>query len=407
MNNITIFSVPNEGWRGGRAPLACNDLRQRRGFTLVELLVVIAIIGMLIALLLPAVQAAREAARRMQCSNNLKQLGLALHNFHDVNNEFPASRDFLTIPRPNPMPTAPPWPWQWDGGVNLMGSAGWSGLVFLFPHIELMSNYESFFERDSAGDPRFVHALGNPVGVRTALPAFLCPSCPGSGLADPTWTWNAPVARTNYGLSRGERVFHSEQLPHNIQHSWERSESRSAFNPITRRDMGSIADGTSNTLAISEFAKPTSFPSHDVRGSMVLFSPPDVYEGGAVRGCLNSRSDRMTLSGTVMEEHPSFTRALRLTFGTVTMQGFQTILPPNSPSCFASLWNWEWTWAVASVSSFHTGGVNGAFFDGSVRFIPDTIDFGPANAAPTLSGRSQFGVWGALGTPDGGEAVSF
>jgi prepilin-type processing-associated H-X9-DG protein len=355
----------------------------------------------------PAVQAAREAARRMQCSNNLKQLGLALHNFHDAHNVFPASRDFLTVARPEPLPNDEILEWDTD---QFLASAGWSGLTFLFPFIELGANYESFFDKDSDGNPLYGNAQSNPPGVRSALAPFLCPSCPGSGLSsevcDASWTGGTAVARTNYGLSRGDAVYHTEILPPKYQYSWEKCDSRTMFVPITRKGMGAVADGTSNTLAVSECAKPTSYPSSDVKGGMVNYAHDNIYTAGAVRGCLNLTKDRRTLNGNVDTGHMSFTRGLRVTFGAISMQGFQTILPPNSPSCFGADWHWAGSWCIASVSSFHSGGVNGCLFDGSVRFIPETIDFGPADAAPVLSGRSQFGAWGALGTPNGGESVS-
>ena len=110
----------------------CSRVGLRRGFTLVELLVVIAIIGILVALLLPAVQAAREAARRMQCSNNLKQLALACHNFHDVNRGFPPGLLCHKTPYPNP-PTA-----AFDLGQGV------GTLPFILPYIELQNVRDEF-----------------------------------------------------------------------------------------------------------------------------------------------------------------------------------------------------------------------------------------------------------------------
>ncbi|MCL2346625.1 MAG: DUF1559 domain-containing protein [Planctomycetaceae bacterium] len=386
-----------------------------RAFTLVELLVVIAIIGILIALLLPAVQAAREAARRMQCSNNLKQLGLALHNFHDAHKAFPASRDFLTVPKPDPLP-AEDAIWnggKWDGGNNwggdrFLASAGWSTSVFLFPYIEQTAAYESCFEKDSSGNPVYQAAWSNPPGVRNPMPAFLCPSCPGGAMStevcDASWTGTA-VARTNYGVSRGDATYHTEKLP-GRHDPWSDVRSRSMFVPIERKGMGAAVDGTSNTIAMSEFAKPTTWPSLEVKGGVAEYDFYDVYEAGRVRGCLSVTNDHKTLPDIDANKsgHGSFTRAFRLTLGTTSFQGFQTILPPNSPSCIAAQWDFEGGWGIFAASSFHTGGVNGVFFDGSVQFIPETIDFGPANAAAVRSGQSQFGVWGAMGSPNGGES---
>jgi hypothetical protein len=94
-----------------------------------------------------------------------------------------------------------------------------------------------------------------------------------------------------------------------------------------------------------------------------------------------------------------------LALGTVSMHGFSTVLPPNSPSCIASVGVFEGGWGIYSAQSNHMGGVNGVLFDSSVRFISDTIDFGPANSEYIRTdGPSPFGVWGAMGTPDGGES---
>jgi len=135
-------------------------LLRRRGFTLVELLVVIAIIGVLIALLLPAVQQAREAARRMQCQNNLKQLGLSLHNYHDTFGKFPAGR-------------------YEDGNVS--SQLGWGTMILpfleqsaLFDSIQAHGGMTTSSTWDTVADVRDIDA-------KVVLEAFLCPSDPGSG----------------------------------------------------------------------------------------------------------------------------------------------------------------------------------------------------------------------------------
>lgn len=134
----------------------------RRGFTLVELLVVIAIIGILVGLLLPAVQSAREAARRMQCSNNLKQIGLAFHNYESTHKTFPNSR-YIGLP-------APP--------VNIH-----SGLVGLLPYIEQTALYEKYDSRVSPFIERGPVGVANVDVISTLIPAFVCPSAPEGGSA--------------------------------------------------------------------------------------------------------------------------------------------------------------------------------------------------------------------------------
>jgi len=346
---------------------------------LVELLVVIAIIGMLIALLLPAVQAAREAARRMQCSNNLKQLGLALHNHHDTHNNFPPARDYLQQPRPNPL--------TWD---NIdWGHSGWSGLLRLFPFIEQGTRYDSLLTFTG-------NSWDAPEALRTELPAFLCPSCPGGGLSTEVSANPSPVtARTNYGFSRGDGMWDMDAMMPNPDYGGaDNVRSRSVFNPFLNRTMGNIFDGTSNTIAMSEFAKPTGAFSRAVKGGAVVYAFDDIRAPGNARACLNAvvggqlRTDAgFGLMGQVApDEHGAdrYARGHRLSYGFAFMQSFQTILPPNAPSCARS--DGDSGWGVYSASSFHTGGVNGVFFDGSVRFIPETIDFG-GTSSPMTSTR--------------------
>ena len=372
-------------------------------FTLVELLVVIAIIGILIALLLPAVQAAREAARRMQCSNNLKQFGLALHNHHDAQGAFPASRDFLKAARPETITADPGW-----------GVAGWSGLIFLFPYMELGSRYEGILSETGNNN-----AWDSPVSLRTAITAFLCPSCPGgSELSNviSTTSPSSPIARTNYGLSRGDGCWDTEAYaPNPSRDGRDNVRGRSVFVPLQRKKISAVADGTSNTLAMSEFGKPTEPQTTDVRSGVIrvwlgVDEGDDANNPGIIRRCLNTTLDRRTLNftGAVDANYgplsPQFARGQSIAYGTTIYQGFQTLLPPNSPSCPSDPSNT--VRGVFSASSYHTSGVNAVFFDGSVQFITDTIDFGAADSRQVRSGKSDFNVWGALGSPNGGESVT-
>ena len=193
-------------------------LRGVRGFTLVELLVVIAIIGILIALLLPAVQAAREAARRSQCTNNMKQLALATHNYHDTHK---------CLPMNNPAPN------------------GFSWIVMALPYFEMGSLYEaldcdvSLF--DSVGNNREL--------VKTPIDALLCPTDPTQGVRDDlaaSWAWpgqgsdpaKGPAGVTCYMGSQGLYFGGDDGLFERVP-----------IGPVRFRD---ITDGTTNVLSIGE-----------------------------------------------------------------------------------------------------------------------------------------------------------
>src|SRR5438105_13693240 len=142
------------------------SLRFRRGFTLVELLVVIAIIGVLVALLLPAVQAAREAARRSQCMNNLRQIGLALHTYHDTFGRFPPS--YLTVPGGSPA-MGKPDPDNGDAGP------GWTALMLIVPQIEQVNLYQSFDQNAPSWSPK------NAIPAQRSVKTYLCPSADHHG----------------------------------------------------------------------------------------------------------------------------------------------------------------------------------------------------------------------------------
>jgi prepilin-type N-terminal cleavage/methylation domain-containing protein/prepilin-type processing-associated H-X9-DG protein len=352
-------------------------------FTLFELLVVIAIIGILIALLLPAVQAAREAARRMQCSNNLKQLGLALHNYHDSLKAFPASRTNLK-----------------GGEADAWGTGGWSGLLALFPYMEEGSRYQEIMSISGG------NAWDSVVPLRTAVKGFLCPSDGSDALSSAvTNNPNPATARTNYGFSRGDGMWNPDAVTLSHATGADNVRSRSMFNPAIFKNIGAATDGTSNTIAMGEFAKPDGPNSVNVKGGIVVYSFPDIRAAGNARLCLNATTDGKTLlttGGFSLPNDVRFARAHRLAYGSMFIQGFQTILPPNSPTCTSG--HSDTTWGIHAASSFHTGGVNVVLFDGAVEFVTSTIDFGGTDSRQVESGESRFGVWGAMGTPAAGES---
>lgn len=200
--------------------------RQKRslGFTLVELLVVIAIIGILIALLLPAVQAAREAARRSQCTNNLKQIGLALHNYHDTNKTLPTG-------------------FVYRGGN---GRCNWGWNVAIFPYMEQGAFYDQLESGEIPLYDRYVS--GAPAAVQDMLQQQIgnlrCPSDDGPDLADSVnfgSNDHFDVALSNYVASAGYGDRPTQD-----------NECRGMFYGNSWRKLGDVKDGTSNTIAVGE-----------------------------------------------------------------------------------------------------------------------------------------------------------
>lgn len=370
--------------------------RRWRAFTLVELLVVIAIIGILIALLLPAVQAAREAARRSQCTNNLKQLGLALHNYHDINKKFPFMR----------------------GGTG--GYAGatdaqcnqrcLSGFVVMLPYMEQSPLYQQITSRQGTYAPWGpVPWDGGYAPWQVKINAFLCPSDPRGG------AWTAPnVGFRNYMMCIGDNIEGSEDM-------WTAGgPNRGMFGTMsldltnhpewqvqTSRGMEDIKDGTANTVALSEAAI-CEDNQRNIRGNVAVVAAglntnPSLCLATKGTGALYATGATVATNGV---------RARRWNDGRPMFSGFQTILPPNSPSC---TWeNADWDWGIYTPTSNHPGGVNATMADGSVRFISETIDAGDPTRAPynqqpansTYRTISPYGVWGALGTVGGTETVS-
>ena len=390
--------------------------RSYHAFTLVELLVVIAIIGMLIALLLPAVQAAREAARRMQCSNNIKQIALALHTHHSTYDEFPPSYNDLggRFGNLNGDRVAP-------ASAISVGTA-----VHLMPFME-MGALHGIFMSLPVRNPS-IQVRGAPWNVPEyhnggPFPAFRCPSNSGvkptvSG-ADTYWPYN-------YVFSMGDNLWATHPnlesndpppKPVNWHHTAHSSQpwycgNRMMFYRDLRKTIADAEDGTSNTAAVSECISPATFQGLSVRENVAsergMASVYNTVERAIPVSCTTVIS---ALPGGVLPAEVNGNpgrsgngqyRGVIFTMGWWYANLFTTIAPPNSPMCLYP----DDTWGMLPPGSYHTGGVTVGLFDGAVRFVSNAIDCGNQNRAAVGHGPSPYGVWGALGSPNGGESTS-
>ncbi len=367
---------------------------KRRGFTLVELLVVIAIIGILIGLLLPAVQAAREAARRMQCSNQMKQIALAIHNYVDVHESLPTSSPFSS------------YGWYRPDANNY---APLSVTACLLPFIEESARYDALLELDrrqrdgeiGIWDAAFFNS--DIFRHKNRITTVICPSEPFGSLP----SIHADNARVNimYCLGDGTSKLDAPwNHPNYISVPTKQCHNRGLFHQNAWKPLAACTDGTSNTAAVSESASaPEGYYSTAAKGGSASVSGfytgdldchPDVCMNNArdpndpnklVNGC-------DTWRGNFWQDGRAW-------------NGFHTVLPPNSPSCQAT--TTDYWGSLYPPNSFHSGGVNVGMADGSVRFVSDTVDCGDLSAVSTqCTGRSPYGVWGAMGTPAGGETIA-
>jgi prepilin-type N-terminal cleavage/methylation domain-containing protein len=388
-------------------------------FTLVELLVVIAIIGVLIALLLPAVQAAREAARRMSCSNKIKQLSIALHNYHDVNlTSFPAGNFFNYNGNSST-----------DGAV--CGPGGLSGFIALLSYCEQTALYDKIVankycyrwnNNDPSGGSTAVTITGTTTAIDSdktdernppiaSLNLLLCPSDSN------TKSGSSMHGRTSYRFCYGD-------LPHWSSYSWSVTSGSPVITVYTCTDgrgpfashkwygFSQITDGTSNTIVFSErVCSSVITEDSDIRSAFLASRTisSTVITPLAASVYASSGREYTNVSSTVHMGGSGW----RWGCGEMAYTGFLTIFAPNG-KCMGSsspTMSTNTTRSAITASSNHSGGVLSGLADGSVRFISDTIDNGGYKAedsigAPPLktSGTSDFGIWGAYGTRNGGES---
>jgi prepilin-type N-terminal cleavage/methylation domain-containing protein/prepilin-type processing-associated H-X9-DG protein len=327
----------------------------RHGFTLIELLVVIAIIAVLIALLLPAVQQAREAARRTQCKNNLKQIGLALHNYHDVFNKFCDLRG-----GPN------------DGAGR---NGDQCGFVRLLPYLDQAPTYNLIPQNNTVP----VCWDGNFAPWRTQLTVLVCPS------SLPT-TLQSNVAAKNYHFCVGTTINDNYAGATN---------GLFQFSFKGYKGLRDCTDGSSTTIAVAERGQGVQ-NSRSIIGNAV-YGVGGIDTNPAICKALLGPNQTYATGTNVS----SWGQGSLWPFGHAHWSAVTTVLPPNSPSCINIGDNASNAWGIHTPSSYHTGGVNVLMADGAVRFIGNNIDAGNFGAGSPAS----FGVWGALGTAAGNETV--
>ena len=330
---------------------------KRRGFTLIELLVVIAIIAVLIGLLLPAVQKVREASMRAKCTNNLKQIGLALHNYAGLQGAFPA------------------------GSLN-SATYGPSPLEKILPQMEETNAANLFNDANASGGS--TDGTTNDIVGAVRVKAYVCPSDRQQG--DNTYFgWTSYHA--NYGtwvdLNGWDGVFGPNFTAAN----------KPGLPPVR---FAQITDGKSNTALYAEVCNGPydQGPARDPRTDCFEYSTAmPTTNITAARAALQSANWQTALfaGGASWGQSPPWRyRGYPWREGSIWRHGYTHLLPPNSPCWRATTTN-EWWQLVSTSSSMHRGGVNVAMADGAVRWVDETID--PA-------------VWTAVGSRAGQETLS-
>jgi prepilin-type N-terminal cleavage/methylation domain-containing protein/prepilin-type processing-associated H-X9-DG protein len=372
--------------RRARQAGTARGIRCRLGFTLIELLVVIAIIAVLIALLLPAVQAAREAARRTQCVNNMKQIGLALHNYHQTNNCFPSGG----------LPTID------SNGKSRPENGDFSALARMLPSLEQQALYNAAnFGRSLKSDANGFAVNSTVTGTR--ISAFLCPSC-----TPPSWIDTESANQGGPFTAPGNNYFGS----YGASIEWVAQPQRAGGPPngvfqVTGPAIGiqNITDGTSNTIAFGEWKTGSGTLATVTRYTDIIFL------GTLPSGSLRSTAGTEVMPGLLAAGFQAwltscnqaavapYSSSYSYGIGESWVHGMcaytmgTTLLPPNAPyfNCSAGTPGVLDDPGSFNMSSFHPGGANMLMCDGSVHFLKNSV--------------SQPIVW-ALGSRAYGEVLS-
>ncbi len=359
-------------------------MRRRSGFTLIELLVVIAIIAVLIALLLPAVQAAREAARRIQCVNNMKQLGLAIHNYHSSNNAFPMGQSIA-------------WT-SYYGALQQEGWTDWSCHALLLSYLEQTPLYNAAnFSQTCCFNGGQSDAMNSTVYL-TRINAFLCPSDGQAGVQNINSYYGSIGTTVAQGFHTVSGIFTLEDPYYNT--------------PCPPIGLASCTDGSSNTIAWGEGLVSISGRGNSYRGNGInTGTNTDKFNSESTgldvqQKTAQALADALNACNTFWAASPPGTSnhsGMKEFHGQVWGLGerdytlFNTVIPPNSKqypwsSCkLGSKGSAPNETQFVNASSFHPGGSNFTFADGSVRFLKDSIN--------------QQTYW-ALGTRNYGEVIS-
>jgi prepilin-type N-terminal cleavage/methylation domain-containing protein len=411
-----------------------------RGFTLVELLVVIAIIGVLVGLLLPAVQAAREAARRMSCSNNFKQIGLAIHNYHSAYKQLPTQGSGTGIG----LQTNRWWRTGNDASHECL-----SAHVAMLPFMEQQALWEQVSNPDTrtvtGAAPPATTSLTNPprwpamgpnprnysrnpgyVPWATEIPTLRCPSDPGTGLP--------ALGRTNYAVCLGDApgTWHNHYKRGNLSGvngtgsvTNFKAVARGIFMVRLESKFRDILDGLANTIAMGEIK--TSLGDRDIAtaASWERDGSNDVNNNPSY--CLdNGQISAENPTKWCAPGEPGCTPPDPLSQNNHEARGANwanfryqcttmfTILPPNTENCVGV---WIDSPGTMSASSNHQGGAHILMSDGAVVFMTDSVEAGDRRAGAVRrnppggdvtrqpGAKSPYGLWGALGTKASSEVI--